>query len=112
MYPIVPSKGLRTPPPLRRILGLTFAGRGSPCGGPPGGRCSECGGSEVGLGQVVTELTMIDDQGSLLATQSDRVTRLSTTNGGRFCLARGWLCSNLQSAAAVAANSNSCVIDP
>ncbi len=55
---------------------------------------------------------MIDDQGSLLATQSDRVTRLSTTNGGRFCLARGWLCSNLQSAAAVAANSNSCVIDP
>jgi DNA-binding beta-propeller fold protein YncE len=70
------------------------------------------GVTTIALGGTRGDFTAVDDEGTLLATQSDRVTRLSTTNGGRFCLAGGGLCSNLQSAAAVATNSNFCVINP
>ncbi len=70
------------------------------------------GVTTIASGGTRGDFTAVDDQGSLLATQSDRVTRLSTTNGGRFCLAGGGVCSNLHSAAAAAANSNSCVTDP
>jgi hypothetical protein len=70
------------------------------------------GVTTIASGGTRGDFVVVDDQGSLLATQSDRVTRLSTTNGGRFCLAGGGLCSNLQSAAAVATNCNFCVIDP
>src|SRR6266852_1104050 len=66
----------------------------------------------IASGGTRGDFVAVDDQGSLLATQSDRVTRLSTTNGGRFCLCGGGLCSNLQCAAAAETNCNFCVINP
>lgn len=70
------------------------------------------GVTTIASGGTRGDFVVVDDQGSLLATQSDRVTRLSTTNGGRYCLGGGGVCSNLQSAAAAATNCNFCVTDP
>jgi len=51
----------------------------------------------------------VDDQGCLLATQTDRVTRLC---GNKFTVGGGGLCNNLQIAAAGATNCSFCVSDP
>jgi sugar lactone lactonase YvrE len=66
----------------------------------------------IASGGTRGDFVTVDDQGSLLATQTDRVTRLSTTNGGRFCLGGQSLCSNLRTAAAAATSCNFCVTDP
>ncbi len=70
------------------------------------------GFSTIASGGTRGDFVTVDDQGCLLATQTDRVTRLCTTNGGKWTMGGGGLCNNLRIAAAGVTSCNFCVTDP